>query len=58
MTPKQIQSLKQEKLSFLLKLKRKNTAGLVGDISMYKAYSEGKLIAENYKAIYIPWFEK
>ncbi|XP_068753523.1 chordin-like isoform X1 [Montipora capricornis] len=40
MTPKQIQSLKQEKLSFLLKLKRKNTAGLVGDISMYKAYSE------------------
>lgn len=40
MTSKQIQSLKQEKLSLLLKLKRQHTAGLLGDIKIYKAYSD------------------
>lgn len=44
MTSKQVQSLKQEKLRLLLKLKRQNTAGLVGDIKLYKAYSDGKHI--------------
>ena len=42
MTTKQIQSLKQGQLSLALKLKRQHTAGLVGDISLYKSYSEGK----------------
>lgn len=44
MTSKQIQSLKQEKLSLLLKLKRQHTAGLLGDIKIYKAYSDGEHI--------------
>ena len=46
MTTKQIQSLKQGQLSLALKLKRQHTAGLVGAISLYKSYSEGKLITK------------
>ena len=42
MTTTQIQSLKLGQLSLALKLKRQHTAGLVGAISLYKSYSEGK----------------
>ena len=42
---KQIESLKQGQISFALKLKRQQAAGLEGDIVLYKSYSEGKLIA-------------
>ena len=41
---KQIESLKQGKISFALKLKRQQAAGLKGDIVLYKSYSEGKFI--------------
>jgi len=37
---KQIDSLRQGKVSLVLKLKRQHTAGLVGDISFYKSFSE------------------
>ncbi|KAM7425845.1 hypothetical protein ABFA07_022776 [Porites harrisoni] len=37
---KQIESLKRGKLSFMLKLKKQNAAALVGDITLYKSYSE------------------
>lgn len=37
---KQIESLKQGKISFELKLKRQQAAGLKGDIVLYKSYSE------------------
>lgn len=44
MNSKQIQSLKQGRLSLVLKLKKQQTAGLVGDISVYESYSEGESI--------------
>jgi len=41
---KQIESIKQGKISFALKLKRQQATGLKGDIVLYKSYSEGKFI--------------
>lgn len=46
---KQIESLKQGKISFALKLKRQQAAGLKGDIVLYKSYSEGKFIDREVK---------
>ena len=43
MNNKQIESLKQGKVSLALKLKRQHSAGLMGDITLYKSYSEGNV---------------
>lgn len=55
---KQIESLKQGKISFALTLRRQQAAGLKGDIVLYKSYSEGKFIVEedeqNFNS-YIHW---
>ena len=43
---KQIESIKQGKISFSLTFKRQQAAGLKGDIILSKSYSEGKLIVK------------
>lgn len=56
MNSKQIQSLKQGRLSLVLKLKKQSTAGLVGDISVYESYSEGEIITYSvnyYESFYL-----
>ena len=55
MNNKQIEPLKQGKISFELKLKRQQAAGLKGDIVLYKSYSEGKFIVkeEEYHSSYV-----
>lgn len=51
MNNKQIESVVQGKVSLALNFKRQHSAGLKGEIVLYKSYTEGKIIdteAEQY----------